>query len=92
MDEYVTVSELCNRIKYRRQTIYNLIHKKTFILGKHFLKPTPKKLLFKWSEIQAWIGEIVSSEAKALETPNGDSAIPRPTVDPQRAERGLIRI
>jgi hypothetical protein len=92
MDEYVTVSELCNRIKYRRQTIYNLIHKKTFILGKHFLKPTPKKLLFKWSEIHAWIGENISSEANAPETSIRDSALSMPTVEPQHPTRGLIRI
>ena len=57
MEEYLTIDELCGRIKYRKQTVYNLIHRKVFILGKHFLKPTPKKILFKWSEIKAWIGE-----------------------------------
>jgi excisionase family DNA binding protein len=57
MEEYLTIKELCARIKYGKQTIYNLIHRKTFVQGKHFLKPTPKKILFKWSEVQAWIGE-----------------------------------
>ena len=57
MEEYLTIKELSRRIKYERQTIYNLIHRKVFIQGKHFLKPTPKKILFKWSEVQAWIGE-----------------------------------
>ena len=47
MEEYLTKDELCDRIKYQRQTVYNLIHRKVFIQGKP-LKPTPKKILFKW--------------------------------------------
>ena len=27
----------------------------TFIIGKHFLKPSSKKILFKWSEIHKWM-------------------------------------
>ena len=55
MEEYLTVDELSLKIKYSKQSLYNLIYKKTFILGKHYFKPTPKKILFKWLEIQAWI-------------------------------------
>jgi hypothetical protein len=55
MEEYLTVDELSSKIKFSKQSLYNLIYKKTFILGKHYFKPTPKKILFKWSEIQAWI-------------------------------------
>jgi predicted DNA-binding transcriptional regulator AlpA len=57
MEEYLTVSELSARIKFSKQTLYNLIHKGTFTLGQHYLKPTPKKVLFRWSAIQKWIGE-----------------------------------
>ena len=55
MEEYLTVDELSTKIKFSKQSIYNLIYRKTFILGKHYFKPTPKKLLFKWAEIQKWI-------------------------------------
>ena len=55
MEEYLTVDELSLKIKYSKQSLYNLIYKKTFILGKHYFKPTPKKILFKWPVIQAWI-------------------------------------
>ena len=55
MEEYLTVDELSAKIKYSKQSIYNLIYKKIFILGKHYFKPTQKKILFKWPEIQAWI-------------------------------------
>lgn len=58
MEEYLTVKELSSRIKFSKQSLYNIIHKGGFILGKHYLKPTPKKILFKWSEIQTWMGEI----------------------------------
>ena len=61
-EEYLTVPELSARIKFSRQTLYNLIHKRTFVLGKHFLKPTPKKILFKWSEIRSWLGETGGAE------------------------------
>jgi len=57
MDEYLTVNELSARIKFSKQSLYNLIHKGSLVLGKHYLKPTPKKILFKWSEIQIWMGE-----------------------------------
>ena len=62
MEEYLTVKELSEKIKFSRQSLYNLIHKGTFILGKHYLKPTPKKVLFKWSEIRAWIGDDFHSD------------------------------
>jgi hypothetical protein len=55
MEDYLTVDELSSKIKYSKQSLYNLIYKKTFILGKHYFKPTPKKILFKWAAIQAWI-------------------------------------
>ena len=55
MEEYLTVDELSAKIKYSKQSLYNLIYKKIFVLGKHYFKPTPKKILFKWAAIQAWI-------------------------------------
>ncbi len=55
MEEYLTVDELSSKIKFSKQSLYNLIYKKTFIMGKHYFKPTPKKILFKWPEIQEWI-------------------------------------
>ena len=62
MKEYFIVDELSERIKFSKQTLYNLIYKGTFILGKHYLKPSPKKILFKWSEIQVWMGEETDSK------------------------------
>jgi predicted DNA-binding transcriptional regulator AlpA len=55
MEEYLTVKELSDRIKFSKQTLYNFINKGTFELNEHYLKPTPKKILFKWSEIKKWM-------------------------------------
>jgi hypothetical protein len=62
-----------------------LVHDRTLILGKHYLKPTPKKLLFKWSEIEAWLGEAPHAEARILDdaaqgnqVASGDSATGKP--------------
>jgi len=71
MDEYLTISELSARIKFSKQSLYNLIHKGTFVLGRHYLKPTRKKILFKWSEILAWMGEpSAPNEKNATESLN----------------------
>lgn len=55
MEEFLTVAELSDRIKMAKQTIYNLINKKVFELNKHYLKPSTRKVLFKWSAIQSWM-------------------------------------
>jgi len=62
MEEYLTTQELSARIKYSKQTIYNKIYKKEFVEEKHFIKPSRKKILFKWSEIQVWLEGISTSE------------------------------
>jgi predicted DNA-binding transcriptional regulator AlpA len=62
MEEYLTVKELSDRIKFSKQTLYNFIHKRTFDLNKHYVKPTPKKILFKWSEIKKWMEQSAEIE------------------------------
>ena len=85
MEEYLTVIELSKKIKFSKQSLYNLIHKGTFILGRHYLKPTPKKVLFKWSEIRAWIGDDFHSDKKPSQesedstTVSGHSDNPSPS-------------
>jgi predicted DNA-binding transcriptional regulator AlpA len=55
--EYLTTSELSSLIKFEKQTIYNMISAKVLVLGKHFIKPSPRKLLFIRSEIEFWLRE-----------------------------------
>lgn len=68
-DRYLTITELSERIKYSKQSIYNLVHKKIFIQHKHYFKPTPKKLLFKWDAIKAWIERDVPSATTGSSQP-----------------------
>jgi hypothetical protein len=71
MEEYLTVEELSGRIKFSKQSIYNLIYKKKFTLGVHYLKPTPKKILFVWSEIEKWLHHPAEepTDSEVLEKP-----------------------
>ena len=55
-EEYLTVAELSERIKYSAQSLYNLIHNGSLKVQQHYLKPTPKKILFKWTAILQWMG------------------------------------
>ena len=55
MEEYLTVNELSERIKMAPGTIRNLVWKNHLKKNVHYLKPTPKKLLFVWSEIEDWL-------------------------------------
>ena len=75
-ERYLTVAELSSRIKISKQTIYNLIYQKKFILGRHYYKPLPKKILFIWPAIQAWLGESPSSDDKSPSDPQKQAATP----------------
>ena len=55
MEQYLTAKELGERIKMTPGTIRNLVWKKVFIKGVHYLKPTPRKLVFIWSAVEAWL-------------------------------------
>ena len=55
MEEYLTTKELSGRIKLAPGTIRNLVWKKVFQENVHFLRPTPRKILFMWSRIEAWL-------------------------------------
>jgi len=55
MTEYLSVKTLSEKIGYKVQSIYNMIHSGTFVLNKHYFKPTPKKILFKWDAVKQWI-------------------------------------
>ena len=55
MEEYLTTAELSERIKMAPGTIRNLVWKQDFKENIHYLKPTRRKLLFIWSQVQAWL-------------------------------------
>lgn len=55
MEQYLTTNELSARIKMTPGTIRNLVWKKELIEGIHYLRPTPRKLLFKWTVMECWL-------------------------------------
>jgi hypothetical protein len=79
VEEFLTVVELSQRIKMAKQTIYNLINKNVLILNHHYLKPTPKKVLFKWSAILGWMEgsdkcvEYPETEVPPVQSSDSDS-------------------
>jgi hypothetical protein len=62
MEEYLTTAELSKRIKMAPGTIRNLVWNNSFKKGVHYLKPTPGKLLFVWSEVKSWLHQSPSSQ------------------------------
>lgn len=75
-EEYLTVNELSLKIKFSRQTIYNMISRKEFVLNEHYLKPRPKKVLFKWSAVKAWMEKTGESPSNGTETTRIERSTP----------------
>ncbi len=55
MDEYLTTDELSKRIKMAPGSIRNMVSKGELKLNTHYVKPTPRKILFIWSAITDWL-------------------------------------
>ena len=55
MSKYLTTKELSELIKMTPGTIRNLVYKGTLKQNVHYVKPTPRKLLFKWKAIEIWL-------------------------------------
>jgi hypothetical protein len=53
--EYLSITELCARIRYAPKSIYNMISQGVFKEGTHYFKPTKRKLLFSWPAMEQWI-------------------------------------
>jgi len=66
-EEYLTAKELSSRIKYPVGSIKNLVCQKEFIKNKHYVKPTPRKILFIWSACEAWLLEIPQAHLLVIE-------------------------
>ena len=55
MEQCLTTKELSKRIKMTPGTIRNLVWKKELKENVHYVKPTPRKILFVWSAIEGWL-------------------------------------
>lgn len=80
-EEYLTVEELSGKIKFSKQTIYNLIAKGEFVLQEHYLKPRPKKILFKWSAIKAWMQNSQNNSISNIKSGRSDVIKPRSLIE-----------
>jgi hypothetical protein len=52
--EYLSIRDLARRIPYAEGSIRNLISRRSFRLGEHYLKPHGR-VVFKWPAVQAWL-------------------------------------
>lgn len=78
-EEYLTVKELSRKIKFSKQSIYNLIFRKDFVLKEHYLKPRPKKILFKWSAVRAWMEKTTEQPSYGTRRAETDKPAPKST-------------
>ena len=86
MEEYITLQELSNRIKYSTRSLYNMIHNKVFIEGKHYVKPSRKKILFFWTEMEKWLLKTQSPDA-TIGSESSAPAISEPTPSDTKTPR-----
>jgi len=78
------MEELCARIKFKKQSIYNKIYKGELVEGTHFLKPSPRKLLFRWSAMMAWLGDKQPGSAGTHDTSTSRGDHPGRSAKPER--------
>lgn len=72
MDEYIPITEFCKLTGYKKQTVYNKIYRKELELGKHYVKPSRKKILFKRAPIRKWLeggSSPATKNSEARQTP-----------------------
>jgi len=62
-EEYLTISELAERLKLKPKTIKNKMASGVFRRGIHFFSPSGIGPRFKWSAVVAWLeqGETITA-------------------------------
>jgi hypothetical protein len=87
------MEELCERIKFKKQSIYNKIHKGELTEGTHFLKPSRRKLLFRWSAMKVWLGDTQPGATESAKNHTSWNGHPdRPGRERQPILRSAINI
>ena len=59
-EEYLTVKQVADRIKYQEQTLRNMMSAGVFRRGVHYYKRRGR-VLFLWSRMEQWLREDFSS-------------------------------
>ncbi len=70
IDKYLTTEELSELIKMSPGTIRNLVWKNVLQEGRHYVKPTPRKLLFKRRAVEAWLYRNAKRKARRKQKSN----------------------
>jgi hypothetical protein len=71
VEEYLSIPELADRLKFSPKTIQNKMAAGIFKRGVHYFRPQGTAPRFKWSAIVAWLEEAEGDSANA-----GARAIP----------------
>lgn len=71
MEEYLTARQLSQRIQMAPGTIRNLVWKGVFEQNIHYVKPTARKTLFVWSQVEAWLFRTGPATGRNAENPGG---------------------
>jgi len=68
-EEYLTVRQVAERIKYREQTLRNLMSAGVFKRGVHYFKRR-RRVVFVWSSVEQWLREDLRTSADAKRSEN----------------------
>ena len=69
MEEYLTTTQLSERIKMAPGTIRNLVWKGEFRRNIHYVKPSRRKLLFIWGAVVKWLHQKSALDSQACSKP-----------------------
>lgn len=72
MEEYLTISEVADRLKIKPKTVKNKMASGAFRLGVHYFRPPGMQARFKWSAVVVWL------EQEEIGHGRGGELIPMP--------------
>jgi len=82
-EEYLTISELAERLKLKPKTVKNKMASGIFIKGVHYFSPVGLGPRFKWSAVVAWLERGNQTER------NEGESIPKSRIFGARKGKGL---
>ena len=65
MEEYLTISEVANRLKLTAKTIRNKMATGIFREGIHYFRPAGMSARFKWSAVVGWMEQAKVNDCQS---------------------------
>jgi len=65
-DEYLTISEVADRLRVSPKRVRNLMAAKVFVRGEHFFRPRGIGPRFRWSRVVAWLEDQSQGSAEPI--------------------------